>query len=150
MRARMDRERANKGPWDLKLAPGGFVDIEFAAQALQLVTAAEDASVLNANTGEALHALVDEGALAPDQGALLLGAWSAWSNLQQLLRICVEGEFDPVEAPPPLAAKLAGMLNTPDLAALEDRIACIQGKVRGVFLQIVGPPRDGTPAPPRL
>ncbi len=37
MRARMERERKARNPWDLKLAPGGLVDIEFVAQALQLV-----------------------------------------------------------------------------------------------------------------
>ena len=31
----MARERPPKGEWDLKLSPGGLVDIEFAAQYLQ-------------------------------------------------------------------------------------------------------------------
>jgi glutamate-ammonia-ligase adenylyltransferase len=149
MRARMDRERASKSPWDLKLAPGGFVDIEFAAQGLQLIAAAETPSVVNANTGEALDALVDAGALAPDRGALLLGAWRAWSDLQQLIRICIEGEFSAASAPAPLLSKLAAMLNAPGASALEERLAALQAQVRAVFLQIVGSPRDGTPAPPR-
>ena len=29
MRLRMERERPAKSDWDLKLSPGGFVDIEF-------------------------------------------------------------------------------------------------------------------------
>src|SRR5690606_25875023 len=44
MRARMDRERPSKIAWDLKLAPGGFVDIECAVQALQLIAADEAVS----------------------------------------------------------------------------------------------------------
>src|SRR5690606_28324002 len=39
MRGLMERERAGRSVWDLKLAPGGFVDIEFIAQALQLIYA---------------------------------------------------------------------------------------------------------------
>ncbi len=38
MRELMERERPGKGDWDLKLDPGGLVDIEFAAQFLQLAT----------------------------------------------------------------------------------------------------------------
>ena len=40
MRALMARERPPSGFWDLKLAAGGLVDIEFAAQYLQIVHAA--------------------------------------------------------------------------------------------------------------
>ena len=41
MRALMARERPADGPWDMKLSDGGLVDIEFAAQHLQLVHAAD-------------------------------------------------------------------------------------------------------------
>src|SRR6185369_8826205 len=39
MRELMTRERPPQGDWDLKLGPGGLVDIEFAAQFLQIVNA---------------------------------------------------------------------------------------------------------------
>ena len=53
----------------MKLAPGGFVDIEFIAQALQL-TATRAPDVLSPNTGEALQKLAAAGALKPDAGAV--------------------------------------------------------------------------------
>ena len=62
MRLRMDKERPAKSAWDLKLAPGGFVDIEFVAQVLQLLWAKKTAHVLAANTGEALKRLAQAGA----------------------------------------------------------------------------------------
>ncbi len=37
MRARMLRDLPAAGPWDVKLRPGGLVEVEFIAQALQLV-----------------------------------------------------------------------------------------------------------------
>ncbi len=40
MRALMERERPPSGFWDLKLSPGGLVDVEFAAQHLEIVHAA--------------------------------------------------------------------------------------------------------------
>jgi glutamate-ammonia-ligase adenylyltransferase len=63
MRGLMERERAGRSVWDLKLAPGGFVDIEFIAQALLLIHAAAHRDVLAANTGEALDRLKAAGAL---------------------------------------------------------------------------------------
>src|SRR5690606_842475 len=57
MRGRMERERSARSEWDLKLAPGGFVDVEFIAQALQLAYAAQAPDALSPNTGEALERL---------------------------------------------------------------------------------------------
>ena len=45
MRDLMRRERPPTGKWDLKLADGGLVDIEFAAQYLQIVLAANGGGV---------------------------------------------------------------------------------------------------------
>ena len=54
MRAKMDHERPSAGLWDLKLALGGLVDIEFAAQALMLQQAHAHPDVIHANTGAAI------------------------------------------------------------------------------------------------
>jgi glutamate-ammonia-ligase adenylyltransferase len=137
MRGRMDRERPSKSAWDLKLSPGGFVDIEFIAQALQLTTARRAPEVLSANTGEALSRLVDAGVLTRDQGDRLIAAWRTWSGLQQLLRRCVEGDLVVSEAPPPLRERLAVMLGGEDL---DERIKALQQQVRADFVQIVGAP----------
>jgi glutamate-ammonia-ligase adenylyltransferase len=142
MRARMERERRAKGAWDLKLAPGGFVDIEFIAQALQLTAA--DAGVFSPNTGQALHALATRGKLVPEAADRLNGAWALWSDLQQALRICVNGDFDPADASPALLAKLAQLGHEPDFEALHARVVDTQAGVRAAFLQFVGLPPDGS------
>ncbi|HYD72275.1 MAG TPA: bifunctional [glutamine synthetase] adenylyltransferase/[glutamine synthetase]-adenylyl-L-tyrosine phosphorylase, partial [Candidatus Binatia bacterium] len=81
MRALMDRERPSKSVWDLKLAPGGFVDIEFIAQALQLTAGVLARNVLSPNTGEALAKLTAAGLLGSDMSGRLGGAWRLWSDL---------------------------------------------------------------------
>jgi glutamate-ammonia-ligase adenylyltransferase len=148
MRARMDRERPSRGIWDLKLAPGGFVDIEFAAQALQLVWAARAPSVVCANSGEALTNLAEVGALAPDAAERLTSAWRLWSALQQVLRICVSGELRPDAAPAPLLARLAAIAGC-RIDELEAVVRATQSAVRADFLQIVGQASDGTPVASR-
>jgi glutamate-ammonia-ligase adenylyltransferase len=138
MRALMDRERPAKSPWDLKLAPGGFVDIEFIAQALQLTWAARAPGVLSANTGEAITRLAAAGALSMADAAVLRTAWRLWSDLQQTLRICIEGCFDRAFAPAPLQAKLATISDAADLEALETRMRTMQAEVRDVFVRLLG------------
>jgi glutamate-ammonia-ligase adenylyltransferase len=83
MRARMDRERPSRSIWDLKLTPGGFVDIEFIAQALQLIHAHQQPAINQANTGAALSQMREAKVLSPEVGGRLLEAWSRWSDMQQ-------------------------------------------------------------------
>jgi len=141
MRARMDRERPSKSAWDLKLAPGGFVDIEFAAQALQLT--AHNQAVIDANTGEALAKLAAAGVLNEEAEARLSSAFRLLSSLQQTLRICAEGDFNLEEAPKPLIGRLAALAGVSGGEELETMLRATQAAVRADFLQIVTVPSDG-------
>ncbi|MEZ6022869.1 MAG: hypothetical protein R3C16_05530 [Hyphomonadaceae bacterium] len=143
MRALMDRERRAKSMWDLKLAPGGFVDIEFIAQTLQLINAAAKPDVLAANSGDALTRLSAAGALAAEQAARLTEAWALWSDLQQALRICVAGDFSEDAAGDPLKARLAALVGEPSFDVLKSKVAALQTAVRADFVQLVGPVGDG-------
>lgn len=144
MRALMQRERKPRGIWDLKLAPGGMVDIEFIAQALQLAVALRDPSVLHPNTGEALDRLHAAGALGREDWALLKEAWRMLTDLRQVRRICVAGEFNAEDAPPPLLKRLAEAGGASDFEQLEALIGERQAEVRAAFVRIVGPIGDGT------
>jgi len=149
MRALMDRERPSKSLWDLKLAPGGFVDIEFIAQALQLTAGALAPQVLSPNTGEALARLSATGLLSLEASGRLISAWRLWSDLTQLLRVCVAGDFHPETAPQPLQQRLAQLGRVQSFDALEAEMRILQHAVRGDFLQIVGAPGDGRVRPAR-
>jgi glutamate-ammonia-ligase adenylyltransferase len=149
MRTLMQRERQAKSAWDLKLAPGGFVDIEFIAQALQLIWAHRAPEVIAANTGEALQRLASSGALSADDHTMLAAAWRLWSDLQQTIRICVEGDFDLGTAPAPLVGRLCSLAGVADAAALEAHVSATQEAVRAAFLRIVGGPSDGNGSPVR-
>ena len=50
MRALIAREKGDSGVWDLKLAAGGLLDIEFVAQYLQLAFAHKHPGVLDVST----------------------------------------------------------------------------------------------------
>ncbi|MBL8548362.1 MAG: bifunctional [glutamine synthetase] adenylyltransferase/[glutamine synthetase]-adenylyl-L-tyrosine phosphorylase [Hyphomonadaceae bacterium] len=146
MRARMDKERPGKSVWDLKLAPGGFVDIEFIAQAAQLVAGAAHGDALSANSGEAI-ARLGKAQVIPEALAQLLGeAWGLYSDLNQGLRICIRGDFDPATASEGAKSLLARLGGAADFAALEARLGALQGQVRAAFVQFVS---DGSAPPAR-
>ncbi|MGI9169208.1 MAG: bifunctional [glutamine synthetase] adenylyltransferase/[glutamine synthetase]-adenylyl-L-tyrosine phosphorylase, partial [Caulobacteraceae bacterium] len=106
MRALMARERPAAGFWDMKLADGGLVDIEFCAQYLQLIHASEGGPLCQ-NTAEALAAL-DLAGLAPRPSLeALRAAWDLQQGLSQLLRVALEDDADPAVEPVALRALLA-------------------------------------------
>jgi [glutamine synthetase] adenylyltransferase / [glutamine synthetase]-adenylyl-L-tyrosine phosphorylase len=117
MRELMARERPPSGFWDLKLVDGGLVDIEFAAQFLQLVHAA-GGGPLRQNTAEALEAL-GAAALAPASLlADLAGAWRLQQDLSQLLRVAIPRDADPETEPKALRALMAKAAGVRDHRAL--------------------------------
>ncbi len=138
MRARMERERPAKSHWDLKLAPGGLVDVEFIAQALQIAAAQRAPEVLSSNTGEALARLAAAGIVCAEESANLIEAWALYSDLQQGLRICVEGAFEPEHATEILTARLAALGHATDFPALEVKLVAAQTYVRAAFVRLVG------------
>jgi glutamate-ammonia-ligase adenylyltransferase len=144
MRARMDKERPAKSAWDLKLSPGGVVDIEFVAQALALWEAAQGRILARANTAEALRALADAGALGKEDCDALLEGLRLYADLTQILRICVDGEFDPAAASSRLKALLASTAGDPNFDTLAARLGAVQADLRERFQRLLATARDGS------
>jgi glutamate-ammonia-ligase adenylyltransferase len=87
MRGRLLRELPSGGPWDVKLRPGGQIEVEFIAQVLQLEHAAAHPGVLHTSTRVALAGLRDAGLLDPVDADRLIRADHVWRTVQGLLRI---------------------------------------------------------------
>jgi glutamate-ammonia-ligase adenylyltransferase len=119
MRARIAAEKGTDSIWDLKQVRGGLVDLEFIAQHLQLVHAAGHPDVLDQNTLAAYRKLAAAGLIPAADADRLIQATRLIHNLTQVLRLCLEGAFDPVTAPSGLKALLARAGDAPDFAALE-------------------------------
>jgi glutamate-ammonia-ligase adenylyltransferase len=147
MRGLMQRERPARSIWNLKLTPGGFVDLEFIAQTLQLIGG--NPELLAQNTGVALDKLMEGGALKREVGAMLRSAFGLFSDLNQTLRVSVVSSSDAASWPAPLKARLAQIGGESDFEALEARLRAVQTKVRAAFVLLIGTPSDGTSAPVR-
>ena len=140
VRAMRDKIAAEKGSgesWDLKRVRGGLIDLEFIAQFLQIVNAAEHASVLDQNTELALSKLSAAGVLSPSDAEILVPAARLYHTLTQVLRLCLDKPFVADEAPRALKDLLARAAEMPDFASLEASLRDTLGDVREAFDRIV-------------
>jgi glutamate-ammonia-ligase adenylyltransferase len=139
MRERIVKEKGTADIWELKQVRGGLVDVEFIAQYLQLVHAAAHPEVLDQNTLEAFRKLRDAGVLAPGHAEKLMTATRLLHDLTQVLRLCLEGPFDPATAPSGLKELLARAGGAADFAELEGRLRASLADVAGLFDEIIRP-----------
>jgi glutamate-ammonia-ligase adenylyltransferase len=137
MRDKLASQFPGKTRWDLKFARGGLVDIEFAAQILQLRDAAKTPGILAQNTVEALQRLAKAGALCASDAAALVDAACLEGNLQQILRIALDATLDPQSASPGLKALLARAGEAADFETLETKLAKAQDGAREIFERIL-------------
>ena len=137
MRERIAKEKGTEDIWDLKQVRGGLVDLEFIAQYLQLKHAPAHPHVLDQNTIGAYRKLRDAGLLAPEPADVLIPATRLLHDLTQILRLCLEGPFDPATAPSGLKELLANAGDTASFAELDQRLRRALGNVAGLFNEII-------------
>lgn len=134
MRARLERDKPPRSIWDLKLKPGGIIDIEFIAQIGQLIQGQQ----FGAATEEALSALVEAQWMSPEDGAALLSAHTLYADLTQIIRAAHGEPFDPETASDPFARRLSRAADCLDLQAVALRLEDASGQVRRLFEHYVG------------
>jgi glutamate-ammonia-ligase adenylyltransferase len=133
MREKLAAQFPGRDPWDIKFAPGGLVDIEFIAQVLQLCHGAQHADVLDQNTIGALEKLQRANVLGAGDAERLIAAARLEHGLTQVLRIAVEGTFNPETATHGLKTLLARAGDARDFRALDTQLAETEREVRSIF-----------------
>ncbi len=126
MRLTMDDARAPTGLWDVKLAKGGLVDIEFLAQYLVLTGqgAGHATADIVASAAAALH----------DDNVTVSEALATFRSTAQLIRLCLEDGFDGENTPQGFIDLLLDELSLPDLPTAAAHLQNLQKQVRAVFL----------------
>src|SRR4051795_8272591 len=137
MRRAIALEKGEGDVWDLKYAAGGLVDIDFVAQYLQLVHAAEKPNILDVSTLRVLDNAARLGLLPQSAAEVLRAAVHLYHDLTQILRLCVTERFKPETSGQALLRVLTRAGDAPDFSALEARVKESQAEVRGVFHEIV-------------
>jgi glutamate-ammonia-ligase adenylyltransferase len=137
MRRAIALEKGEDDVWDLKYAAGGLLDIDFIAQYLQLVHAADQPDILDVSTLHVLDHAARLGLLPPSAADILRSAAHLYHDLTQILRLCVSEKFKPESAGEDLLRVLARAGDAPDFSSLEARVKETESEVRRVFYEIV-------------
>jgi glutamate-ammonia-ligase adenylyltransferase len=87
LRAKMDRERSAPSGLDLKMGPGGLVEVEFAAQALQLLHGRDDEALRSPHILKGLTALFKAGHLDRETYQALFDGYRHLRQLDRRLRL---------------------------------------------------------------
>jgi glutamate-ammonia-ligase adenylyltransferase len=137
MRRAIALEKGEEDIWDLKYAAGGMVDIDFIAQYLQLIYAADRPDILNVSTLHVLDNAARLGLLSQSSAEILRSAARLYHDLTQILRLCVSEKFNPETAGEGLLRIMARAGDAPDFSSLEARVRETQADVRRVFQTVV-------------
>jgi glutamate-ammonia-ligase adenylyltransferase len=137
MRALIAKEKGDADPWNLKLAKGGLLDVEFVAQALALRHGAEHPELRAVGTAAVLREAARLGLLSPRCVDVLLDGHRLLSDVTQLTRVSVGSDFRPETAPEGVKRRIAAALGLPDIAALAADLDERRAAVRACFIEVL-------------
>lgn len=131
MRAMIEKEKPPRDLWDIKLIPGGLIDLEFIAQVAVLTGQAVPIARAT-GTAEILSRLAPGFA---DVGVRqeLGDAYALYLALTQMTRLCLTGAFERDDVPPGLSDLLLAVTDLPDFGVLEAHLKETSQKVRKDF-----------------
>jgi glutamate-ammonia-ligase adenylyltransferase len=118
--------------WDIKLIPGGLIDLEFIAQAAILTGNVEARGARVTGTADILARLSPRFADAQARQELC-DADALYSSLTQMIRLCLTGPFARKEVPPGLTDLLIRITDLPDIGVLEAHVKETAQRVRSHF-----------------
>jgi glutamate-ammonia-ligase adenylyltransferase len=132
MRERLEAAKPARNEWDIKSRVGGLQDIEFIAQILQVVAAANGHPVCN-TTSSAFAALSQAGVVAPKDAVFLSESVHLYLDIAQLLRAAHGTGFDPAGASSGFTKRLVSVAGARDIGQMRSRLDARCRKVRSLF-----------------
>jgi glutamate-ammonia-ligase adenylyltransferase len=131
MRVMIEEEKPPRDRWDIKLIPGGQIDLEFIAL-VAVITGKVEGAESPTGTAETLARL------APDFCDVqtrreLCDAYALYLALTQMTRLCLIGNFDRDDVPPGLRDLLLAVTDLPDFSVLEAHLKDTSNMVRKHF-----------------
>jgi glutamate-ammonia-ligase adenylyltransferase len=131
MRELLEKEKPPRDQWDIKLIPGGLIDLEFIAQIAVLTHEIEPGSRAT-GTAEILSRLAPGFADAQVRQDLS-DAYALYLALAQMMRLCLTGPFDRNDVPPGLSDLMLRATDLPEFGVLEAHVKETAQKVRSHF-----------------
>lgn len=136
MRQRLWKERPPRGDWDIKLADGGLVDLEFILQ--QEILLSGDESCVVPTILPAIETLADAGRLSEEDAKQLSTAFQFLQSLQQIQRLAVGAEVTAESFSRGLKKRLAMASNCENFSHLEARYEAVKTAVSELRCKKIG------------
>lgn len=135
MRKLIEEEKPPRDLWDIKLAPGGLIDLEFIAQ-VAVLTGSFTGKPGTTATADVLAGLAPDYADAGMREELVR-AYALYAAITQITRLCLTGPFDRDDVPPGLSDLLLAVTDMPDFSVLEAALRDTESGVRRCFGRIL-------------
>ncbi|MEL6826131.1 MAG: bifunctional [glutamine synthetase] adenylyltransferase/[glutamine synthetase]-adenylyl-L-tyrosine phosphorylase [Pseudomonadota bacterium] len=142
MRARLYREKAPQGPWDLKMRQGGLLDLEFITQ--HAILTAGTPQPLKPELVEAQAQLLATGIWPPDVYDSLARSFELLQALQQVQRMANDDIAGETELSMALKERLCRASGCDRFEALEQKLEQTCAGVFEVFCRNIGVPATET------
>lgn len=138
MRKLIAEEKPPANSWDFKLIPGGLVDLEFVAQFLTLVASAKNLPQHIAGESTAnVWKRVAAGTMDAQSYDDCMAALHLFTELSQIIRLCIDSDFEPKQAPAGLIDLVCRAGDCPDIGTLEGEVKRLSKTVRKAFSTVV-------------
>jgi len=145
LHAEVRREVARRELADhIKLGPGGIREIEFIAQALQLVRGGRDPALAVRPTLTVLERLAERKLIPPQAARELQQAYDFLRRLEHRLQYLDDRQTHRLPADADDRARVAAMSGRPDWAALEAEIDAVRATVTQHFQAMLAESDEGT------
>ncbi len=135
MRKLIASEKPPRDKWDLKLRAGGLIDLEFIAQ-FAVLTGQVATEGRKTSTEANLHQLKSSFATAT-QSEELAAAHHFYSNMTQIIRLCVDDHTGRDDYLPGLLDLLCRAAELPDIAHVEHQLDQMADMVAANFKQLL-------------
>ncbi len=124
---------------DIKRGPGGIREIEFLAQALQLIRGGREPALRERRLLPALRALVDARQVAPEEGAALTDAYRFLRRLENRLQMLADAQTHALPGDALARLRIARGLGYGDWAALREALDAHRARVALEFGALLAP-----------
>lgn len=121
----------------VKHVPGGLVDLEYIAQYLQLVHAANHPDILDTGTTTALKNIAEAGLVDKESGIRLVEAAVLFTEVQGAMRLIGARKADETTLTPGIKRTIAWHVPCKNFEELEKRLETAQKNVQKLFHDII-------------
>ena len=148
MKASIDAEVARTDRTDdLKRGSGGIREVEFLAQALQLIHGGRDPVLRQRCLQPALRALRDARLVSDDACAMLLHAYRTLRHVENRVQMLADAQVHALPSDDALRERLAIALGHADATGLRHTLDALRSRVAAEFAALLAPSRNARTAP---